>query len=231
MKFLTTALLGKLRGSIKGMTASQNKGGAYFMTKPIPTDPNSARQQAARGIFQSLAPIWGTTLTQPQRDAWSQYAANIVLQDVLGQDYTLSGFGQFMRSNISILNNGLPRVDDGPTVLLLPEVDPTILASASEATQLLSIAFDPLEQWVNEDDAGLAISMTLPRGEGREYLKGHERLAGVILGNLAAPLTSPQTLTAPFIISEDQKIEVSARVILADGRVSNPFRQQIVIAA
>lgn len=231
MKFLGSPFIGGMRGSMGGITASANGSGAYLKMKSIPTNPNSPRQQAARNNFQALAVIWSDILTQIQRDAWAVYAFNIVFKDSLGQSYKIKGYNMFMRSNLAVLSGGLTRVDDGPTIFTLPTSDPALVATASEATQLLTIEFDPLEQWVNEDDAGLSIFMTIPRGLGREYLVGHQRLAGTLLGDVATPLTSPQTLAVPFPVAEDQKILVSAEVILADGRVSNPFQDTDVVAA
>ncbi|MHC4215874.1 MAG: hypothetical protein ACYSWP_21200 [Planctomycetota bacterium] len=151
--------------------------------------------------------------------------------NAVGQAIFLTGFNMFLRSMTATLASGLPDVAAGPTTLTLPETDPTFSVSASEATQLLSVTFDNSLAWANEDDAAMSIHMSSPKGAGREFIGGPYRQAGEILGDSVTAPTSPQTLTAPFLIAEDQKVEVFARVIRADGRVSNPFRDTLSVAS
>ncbi len=231
MKIIFGVMASGASGSQGGITASHNRFGPYLRSRTVPVNPNSSRQQAARTNFSAAAEFWSNTLTQLQRDAWNQYAAAIAWVGSLGQTVYLTGFNMFIRSMTATLASGLPDVADGPTILTLPESDPTFSVSISEATQLITVTFDEALAWVDEDDAGFAVSMGSPKGAGRQFLGGPFRLGSTLLGDGTTPLTTPQTMTAPFLVAENQKVDVFARIIRADGRVSAPFWDSAIIAA
>ena len=231
MKLLPIAPGGAPSGSIGGTTYSHNRYGYYARLKSIPTNPSTERQQAIRNYFQTLAVVWGVNLSAAQRLAWNTYGQAITKIDALGQEYTLPGFNWFVGNNTAILQAGGSRVDDGPTTLTLPDTDPVFAAAVSEATGLITITFDDTLDWASEDDAFMTIKMSAPGGAGTTFNKGPYRLAGALAGDSGTPITSPQTLTAPFTIAEDQVVTVEARILRADGRVSAPFRSTISVGA
>jgi hypothetical protein len=196
-----------------------------------PVNPNTSRQAAVRATFAFLTNEWNVTLTQLQRDAWNLYGASVVMKNKLGEDIFLTGFNQFIRTNTVQLGNLASIIDDAPTTFTLAEADETMQVAPSEATQLLSVAFDVNLGWVDEDDAFFQVSMSKPVIAGVEYIPGPHRIAGYIDGDATTPPTSPQTVTAPFTITAGQKVEVVARILRADGRVSGPFRDQANVAS
>lgn len=231
MKFIPGPPAGSPSGSIGSMTASHNRYGYYFRNRIVPTNPSSQRQQAIRSIFGALAGLWSSALSAAQRAAWNTYGLSITKYDAVGQPYTLPGSQWFIGNNAVILQAGGTRVDDGPTTLTLPEPDPTFTPSVSEATQLISIAFDTGLDWVGEDDAYMTVKMSAPGGAGTTYNKGPYRLAGSIAGDSGTPPTSPQTLACPFPVAAGQVVSIEARIVRADGRVSEPFRSTVAVAA
>lgn len=222
---------GQASGSVGGVTASHNRFGTYLRNRSVPVNPNSSRQQVARNRFTTAAGRWSSILTQAQRDAWILYADNVDWINRIGQTVNLTGLNMYLRSVTAELAAALPIVDDGPTTFSLPDIDPAYGATISEATQLISVSFDNTEAWANEDDAALLIEMSIPQGAGRTFLSPQSRVAGAILGDSTTPPTSPTTLAVPFAVAEGQKVNVSARVIRADGRVSAPFLDTAIIAA
>jgi len=214
---------GNASGSTGSTTMSHNRFGFYIRNRVTPVNPNSDRQQASRANFSSAAEIWSAILTLAQRTAWNQYAAAVPWINAVGQSVHLTGFNMFVRSMSVTLANGLPDVVAGPTVLTLPETDPTFSVTISEATQLISVTFDDTLAWANEDDAAMQITMGSPKGTGRTFLGGPFRVAGTILGDSITPPTVPTTIAVPFLVAEDQQVDVNARIVRADGRVSNPF--------
>jgi len=223
--------ISEARGSQGGTTASRNRFGQYLRQRSKPVNPNSSRQVAVRGQFQSLANRWVSTLTQAQRDAWDQYGENVTWQNALGLAIKLTGYNHYQRSNVAILQAGGSVVDDGPTLYNLPEADPTFNATISEATQEISVTFDDSLEWANEDGGYMLISMSQPKSGSRKYIGGPYRVAGSIAGNSSSPPTSPQTIAVPFAVAEGQNVEVLARIIRADGRVSTPFRVVVAVGA
>jgi hypothetical protein len=72
LKF-TSQIVAGASGSIRGLTASHNRGGQYFRGRTIPTNPNSVFQQAVRNNLSVLQTRFLSTLTAAQRLAWTTY--------------------------------------------------------------------------------------------------------------------------------------------------------------
>lgn len=218
-------------GSMGGTTYSHNRYGQYMRNRTIPTNPNSSRQDAVRTVFADLAQRWLSTLTTAQRAAWNNYGANVAVKDRLGEDIYLTGFNHYIRSNTALIQGGLPRVDQAPVIFTLPDTDPAFAVTASEATQLLSVAFDDTLDWLDLDDAAMLVSSGIPVNPTINFFGGPFRYAGVMLGDAITPLTSPQTMTSPFQIAETQKVFARARIVLDDGRLSNFFGDDFLCAS
>lgn len=220
-----------MAGSIAGTTFARNRYGSYARARTKPVNPNSSAQQAVRNALADLTTRWSATLSAAERTAWNLYAANVVMLNRLGESINLSGFNQYIRSNSLLLRSGETLVDAGPTTFELPSQDGTFAIAISEATQLISITFDVDQAWNNEDDGHLFVFMGTPQNAQRNFFDGPWNLAGVLDGSTASPLASPQTLACPFVATEGQRIWCYARAMRADGRVSNPFRDDVVAAA
>lgn len=216
---------------MNGLTFSHNRYGSYIRNRSTPVNPNTDRQQAARGAFAQAAVLWSETLTQANRVAWNDYASAVPVLNKIGQTVFLTGFAMFLRSASMLILDAHAAVAPGPTVLTLPLVDGTMAATISEATQLISLAFDDTMAWLDEDDAYMFVSMMKPCGVGREYLVGHQRFAASIAGDAVTPPTTPTTIACPFVCTEGQKVIVSCRIGRADGRLSNPFLDSLSVAA
>ncbi len=224
-------IFAEARGSVAGLTYTRNKFGLVVRAKASPVNPNTDRQQAVRNIFSALAELWTSALSEVQRAAWNLYASNITMKDSQGQDIFLTGFNHFIRSNAVNLAAGGTRVDDGPTIFTLADTDETLAVTGSEATQLLTVAFDDTEAWVDEDGAFMQVSMSKPQGAGTQFIKGPYRVADFIAGDSVTPETSPVTMTAPWTITEGQVLAVQARILRADGRLSEPFQDTLAAGA
>lgn len=211
-------------GSIAGTTHARNRFGNYVRSRTKPVNPKSDRQVEARSVIQDLAAYWGgSNMTDAKRLAWGTYAGAITMKNRLGESVNVTGFNQFIRSNAARLPVGGSIVEDGPTTLLLPGSDPTIAVSADAGTQLLTIAFDDSQDWCSEADAFLSIEMGQPQNPTRNFFGGPYRNAGGIAGIYPGGVSSPVTLPAPFTLTAGQKIWARAKIIRADGRISNPF--------
>lgn len=70
-------------------------------------------------------------LTQPQRDAWAQYAKNVPLINTLGDSIKVTALNMFIRGNSPRIQAGLPIVEDGPTIFNLGE---TPMIESAEGT-------------------------------------------------------------------------------------------------
>lgn len=208
----------QISGSIGGTTWSHNRFGAYKRNRSIPVNPNTSRQVAVRNAVRSIAIAWETVLTEVQRGAWETYAAGVDWINKLGQTVNLTGLNHFIRSNTPRVVSGIARVDAAPTILNLATAELALVVSASEATQLLTIDGDGAAAWVGEADAWQFFYMGRPQSAGIKFFGGPYRLALALPG--AGPPPFPATPTAPFTVTDGQRIWVRSRIARGDGRLS-----------
>jgi hypothetical protein len=214
----------QLLGSVAGNTFARNRYGNYVRPRTKPVNPKSDRQSQARQIIQQLTDYWSSgEMSDAERAAWGTYAAAVAMKNRLGESIFLTGFNHFVRSNAARMAVGGSIIEAGPTELSLPGSDPTFAVTADAGTGLLTVAFDDGQDWAGESGAFLSVSMGRPQIDTRNYFGGPFRNAGGLIGSTGVPLTSPQTLVAPFTLVTGQKVWAFARLIRADGRASNPF--------
>ena len=228
MKFKGT-FVEQLSGSLAAITASHNKFGTYLRTRAVPTNPNSPAQAQVRQIFGQLATLWSTVLTQLQRDAWTTYAANVTVLDPLGESINLTPMNMYIRSNTSRVQNGLTRIDDGPTEFNKGDFTlPTITSIVTPDT--LTLAFESTDAWADEDNAAMLLYASRQQGPGIVFFRGPYRKTNVqILGDSVTPPTNPAVIALPFVGAVGNTIFMRINVTRADGRLSEEtFLESVV---
>jgi len=220
----TSALVSEISGKVGGVVFARNRSGLCVRNFSKPVNVNSTLQQVARASMADLVDRWAQTLTDVQREAWKLYADSVTVQNKVGDSINLTGQNMYVRSNAILLQNGLDLIDDGPSVFELPDQDTTLTASFSEATQKVSVAFDDSKAWANEDNGYLFIYMGTPQNPQRNYFGGPWRYAGKIEGDDTTAPSSPAAIDVPFAVTQGQRIWIAARIMRADGRLSERFR-------
>lgn len=220
-----------MSGSIGGVTHARNRFGAYQRSRTKPVNPNTARQVEVRSAVTLLAARWADTLTLAQRTAWGLYGNSVAMKNKLGETIFLTGFNQYIRSNVILIQTGNTIVDDGPTIFELPEKDPTMSITATEAGQTISVAFDDTLPWANETGAFLFTFQGSPQNAQRNVFFGPWRRMATIIGDDSSPPAVPSVQATPFAIAEGQHQWIYARIGRADGRLSERFFADIFSAA
>jgi hypothetical protein len=205
-------------GSIGGTVFSHNRSGAYIRARSVPVNPNTERQVDIRNAARSLSIAWENTLTQGERDAWDVYAANVGWINKLGDAIHLTGLNHYIRSNTISIALGKPRIDAAPIIFNLATAELALGATASEATQQLTITYDDTAVWANEPGAFQFFYMGLPQNGGIKFFASPYRY--VNLGDGATPAVSPGVFAAPFPFGAGQRIWIKSRILRADGRLS-----------
>jgi len=208
----------QVSGSIGGTTFSHNRFGAYKRNRSVPVNPNTDRQVAVRNAVRSLAIGWDETLTQPQRNAWDVYAANLDWKNRLGQSVKLTGLNHYVRSNTPRVQNAIAAIDDAPTVFTLGKAELELAVTASEATQDLTINGKADAAWIGAADAWQFVYMGLPKNANTKFFGGPYRQITAIPG--AGPPPFPAVVAAAFPFAEGQRIWVRTRIARGDGRLS-----------
>lgn len=106
---------GQGTGSVGSTTYSKNKYGFHRKTKPIPTQPNSAKQMEVRSYMQQGVASWAN-LTEDQVSKWN-HAADLHFRSRLGQTYSLSGQNLYNALYIAFKKNSSSPLSE-PTVFL-----------------------------------------------------------------------------------------------------------------
>lgn len=223
---LTAAASGKLGG----LVFSHNSAGKYVRQLAIPTNPATPQQEVIRVATAQLSNLWVNTLTQAQRDNWEAYAAAVPIPDALGNPLFIKGMPMYVRSNVSRIQAGLTRNDDGPSILDLGEFTIPTFDAPDAAADDVDVNFTAGDAWVGEDGAAMLVYASRGQNATINFFKGPYRLAGLILGDATTPPTSPATITLPFAVVAGQKVFFRVRVSRADGRLSTDFRNNATAA-
>jgi len=221
----------QMSGSIAGNTHARNRFGNYIRARTKPVNPNSARQQTVRAALATLTYNWGQILTAVQRTAWNLYAASVSMKNRLGENVNLTGFNHYIRSNLILLQDAKATIADGPTTFEIPEQDPVFAITASEATNDITVTYDDTLEWCDEDNAYMYVFGGTPQNPQRNFFAGPWRLGDSIDGDSGSPPSSTGTVASPFILTETQRVWAYARILRADGRMSEPFQADCFCAA
>lgn len=216
-----------MAGSIAGSTFSRNRSGSYARARTKPINPMSSGQVLIRSCVAQLAQRWNNTVTDVQRIAWQTYADAVAMKNRLGETIYLSGFNHYIRSNVIRKQTTAAVADAAPTTLSLPEQDTTFAVTASVAANKLSITWDGALPWVSIPNSLIAVYMGVPQMATRNFFNGPWQLSGCIAPASAHPIL----LDPPFTLVAGQKIWVYGRISEANGRLSEPFRDDTIIVA
>ncbi len=226
----TSPVFSQASGSIAGITFSHNRGGMYTRARVTPTDPSSALQQAMRAAMGVLAPFWGQTLTQLQRDGWDLYGDNVPWINPLGQTIFLTGQQHFLRINTVRVQIGQAILSDAPTIFDLGTFTAPTIDFADTSPQL-SVNFTNTDAWANAVGGFMLFYQGRAQGPGRKFYRGPWRFGGPIAGDPVPP-ASPIGVTVTQVWPIGSFIWTHIRVIQVDGRMSLPviLGPQVVIA-
>jgi hypothetical protein len=205
-------------GSIGATVYSHNRYGAYIRPRTVPVNPNTDRQVAVRNAMRALTIHWNNTLTTTQRDAWKVYGDVVTWYNKFGDPVNLTGLAHYIRSNTISLALGKARIDDAPVIFNLAAAELALAATASEATQQITISYDDTEVWATEAGAYQFFYMGIPQNFGKAFFNGPYRYVNLADG--ATPAVSPGVFAAPFPIAAAQRLWIRSRIMRADGRLS-----------
>lgn len=232
MKFKAGAMVGDLSGSIGSTTASRNKFGSYFRQKVVPVNPNTTRQQTMRGIFATLVNNWTSTLTQPERDDWTNWANNTTINGSDGQPINITGQNAYIRFNTVRLQIGETRVDIAPTTFsngTPPTSFITLLGSLPDQIGEVSAVMSTkiLIAGLAADDGDMVLWLGAPVNTSRKFFKGPYQFSS---SEAVTALDADVDFTTD-VINQNQAIglvanqfrSIKLRMCYDDGRLSEKF--------
>lgn len=216
----------EMSGSIAGNTFARNRYGAYVRARTVPTNPQTAAQVKIRACMAQLKTAW-LALSAAQRAAWATYAANVAMTNRLGETIYLSGYNMYCRTNAALLYQGADLLAAAPTTFTLGEQDPLFSIAAVGATGVITVTFDDSMGWCAEVGGYMLLQQSRPQNPSVNFFAGPWVTAGA-LGGAVVPIESPQVFTSAFTLAAGKKVFVQARILRADGRLSQPFRDDVL---
>lgn len=245
MKIIPGAIVGKISGSLGGMTAAHGRGGYYLRNRVKPVNPNTPRQQNVRSALGALVQGWSSLLTPAQRAGWIAYADATPRTDRLGESLILTGMQAYVACNtprLQVTASGLaatlPRIDDAPTVPTLGEpvtgYDTAVYTAGPPAT--LAIDFDFAVPTSEGGDLLIYVGSRLMSAGQRSYTGPYQLAAVAAVSNNdttastgALELGDPDDWAAGIVPTAGDVIAVRAQVTYDDGRLSQEWTSLLEI--
>lgn len=143
----TGALVVGIRGTIDGVTFSQNPNGPYAKGWRRPVNKSTTAQQPRRAAFGNIGRLWNGISSALQED-WDDYAAlpAQTLYNSFGDPYNMTGFGWFRSINLNRLTAGQAVSTAVPTIA--QPSPPNITNMVIRETNA------PLARWFFDNDPG-----------------------------------------------------------------------------
>lgn len=227
MKY-TSSLGFNMSGSQNGVTASHNRYGPYLRTRAIPTNPNTSSQQTARANLTNASIAW-RSLTDAQRETWSNAASGTPFVDSLGQTYYLTGHQFYCRLDsfvypVSLTHQGGSSENLGKAIS--PNLNPASITLDATVPGLTTTAtaWTDLSISAGANDI-LALWISPPQSPGVTYYKGPWKRfltpsVGYVNGLLA--VNDPIVSTGPTIVA-GLSYFIAARQFLAEDQTLSDF--------
>lgn len=179
--------LGEIIGSIGANTFQRGPFGAIMRFRTTPVNPNTPAQAAARAALGQMSAYWRDTLTQAQRDGWSQYAENTPWTNVFGDPVTLTGRQHFIRMNSVTQQFFAGTQDDAPESPGLPDPPTATIGGSLLAGGITFDAF--IAPAVVAAGEFLIIYLsTAPFGPTRNFFRGPYRFLASITSTDIPPV-------------------------------------------
>lgn len=227
-KILTTAIVADIRNKLNGSVFSKNRYGSYVRTKVTPVNPQSSAQQNVRNRLATNSQAW-RGLTESQRQAWIDAAANFPFTDIFGNSKILSGNSLYVKLNNNLAVTATAAISDPPLPVAVPPLSLGAIVSSAGASSL-TVAF--LDTPVPAGFS-MVIQTTGNVGAGKSFVKNLFRQTTVV----AAAGTSPANIASAFIALhgapiEGQKIFIRAFLVSTDtGQAGIPVQGYVLVAA
>jgi len=113
VKYVPGLMVGQLSGKAGNTVASRNKAGSFIRTRVIPKHVVNPLTTEIRANFGSNSQLY-STLTNAQRDAWSELGAQITKKTSLGETIHLTGLQALQSINRNLYSIGGIVAADAP---------------------------------------------------------------------------------------------------------------------
>lgn len=224
-KFSPGPLAGAVSGSQGGITFSHNKGGPYFRSRAIPTNPATSFQVNQRARVATTAGEW-QGLTAAQRLAWTEWARQNPVVNALGHSILLSGEQAYIQLNTRLLQDGGVTAATPPIVPANPGFT-TMTQSGDIGLGTVALTFAP----ALPADMKVWLRAAVLNSAGITYVKNRLRFVATSAIVQASPWDNEAEIVARLgTLTVGQTLHVEAGVFNpTNGLLSTMLRASVVI--
>lgn len=223
----TSALVSEIRGKVGGVVFARNRGGAYVRQFVSPVQAETEPRTEARGRLGQISAAW-ETLTDTQRQGWTDYGQAVGSVNSLGDTHPISGIAAFVRSNSLLMLAGQSMrllAPDYPLRGPIPYVEDVTLTDAGSLTLDLV-----LSSAVGLDDPYVIVQASPVVSPVRESPAGLPmRVVGT---QQASDAEGPVEIDLPSVVSwvnlPDLAVFLRIRTVTPDGRPGDAQFRRVV---
>lgn len=227
MAIFKSQLVTQASGSVGGLTFTRTRSGMTMRGRSMPVNPDTPAQQVIRGAQSFASNAWMNTLTDLQREGWSNYAAEISRKNKLGDSIRLTGIAMFVRCNVPRIQAGIAVAADAPSDFTLGNPPKDVNAVISEGSpngftvDWTAIGLEATDQ--------MLIYVSRPMSPTRIFFKGPFRFNSKF--NASTGVGNIVEANLPQPIAAGNKVVVRARISYTDGRLSDAVTVSMIAAA
>lgn len=231
-------LIGPASGKLNGVVASHNRGGQYFRTHIIPTDPATARQLNMRSALADTYALW-TGFTVQERQDWQNWASSRRRTNRLGDATSLTGWQEFARyasQRIQVneeLAYGLAIGGLAPRITEAALSEQPVGSIITSGT-VFRLSFLNPDWWVHDGENALCLYLGSTRtGPGTRavrakaatinWFRGPYQLVAAQAGDQDDPIPSVIDYTLPIAAAINERVFWRARLTTEDSGLSRAY--------
>jgi hypothetical protein len=182
-------MVSEARGAIGGTVFARDRHGAYARAKAKLINPKSTAQQLVRAMLRAQGKAWSNSLTDQQRQAWTDLALTLAHVNVVGAQSHLMGLCQFTQATLNLLHAALPTITAAPQTYSALDPGPITAAASSSAGTLSITPTNPLPSGY-----GYIVMATKPLRPGVTWF---DKFLRQLRPGTASPLTDNFPGTSP----------------------------------
>ena len=169
------------RGKLGGHVFTKGRSGNTLRTKGIPTNPQTAAQQAIRASLGALSSAW-RSLTETQRASWNSAVESFKKTNVFGNSYAPSGKNLYVSLNQNLSNAGQTAIESAP--------EPAAVSAAGLSYIEIQVGIEAMLLSWADTTAGqtVLVFLTPPMSAGKYFVKSQYRLLTTAVQSTASPI-------------------------------------------
>jgi photosystem II stability/assembly factor-like uncharacterized protein len=226
MKVVFGSIVTDGSGKLGGQVITKNHYGKFQKTKVTPANPKTSRQLAVRANFKAVQTAW-ETLSETNRLLWNNCVSDYPQKDRFGDIHILSGYGLFMKCNVSRLNISQLVLESPPVKFSFPNWS-VVGVSAFAITGKVWLFMSPTIPAGNR----LELFATSSVSPGINYMHWHFKQIGFIMPGQSYPvdISSMYSAIYPTGLTTLKKVFFKARMINdASGFISHEVKFSCIV--